>query len=56
MGSRAAQAFPDAMGTSLSTSTMPVKNIAISALPVLFCDCFIFEYHSIHALAAIKFR
>jgi hypothetical protein len=54
MGSRAAQAFPDAMDSFHINNAC--KNIAISALPVLFCDCFIFEYHSIQALAAIKFR
>ncbi|WP_155496344.1 MULTISPECIES: hypothetical protein [Comamonas] len=55
MGSRAAQAFPDAMGTSLPTSTKPTKSIAISVLPALFSECFIFEYQSKQALAAINF-
>ncbi|WP_294256833.1 hypothetical protein [uncultured Comamonas sp.] len=35
MGSRTAQAFPDAMGTSLPTSTKPAKSIADSAF--LYC-------------------
>ncbi|MDR3067197.1 MULTISPECIES: hypothetical protein [Comamonas] len=52
MGSRTAQAFPDAMGTSLPTSTKPAKSIADSAFPVLLSDCFIFEYQPIQALAA----